>query len=37
MYSTGHAKPAYFEAVNIPILDMTGTPLEVHKCWETFI
>ena len=36
-YSTGQAKPTYFGAVSIPMLDMTGMPLEVHKCWKTLI
>ena len=36
-YSCRQAKPTYFRAASIPILDMTGTPLEAHKCWETFI
>jgi hypothetical protein len=37
LYSSGQPKPAYFGGVRIPILDMTGTPLEARKCRETFI
>ena len=36
-YSREQAKPDYFGAVSIPILDMTGTPPEAHKCWEASI
>jgi hypothetical protein len=37
LYSSGQLKPTYFEAVGIPIWNMTGTPPEAQKCWETFI
>ena len=37
LYSSGQLKPTYSGAVGISIWNMTGTPLETQKCWETFI